>query len=233
MGPSDQDIFRFPRQEEVFFCLVDIEQRAQPDQVPCLFDQVLPKLNRTDRAGFSFVQGKFFLGNYGLAIGTTMRDMDANEYTHFARYAFLKAKALEIVSDHTHHVNVARAPSDSAQAAVLLDTQKVKLIQEAANILIERMASPPTIPELAREVGMSETALKKGFKMLFRQTVRQYLRVKRLHRALFLLENSEDPISEVAHQVGYRHNGYFAKQFQQQFGLSPRQVLQNRRQSPK
>ena len=96
-------------------------------------------------------------------------------------------------------------------------------IREAASLLEADLADPPTLPELARRAGLSETSLKRGFRRLFGQTVFGHLRTRRMQRARALLESGECTVLEAASRVGYSNPSNFSAAFRREFGLNPKQ----------
>ncbi|MFE6076651.1 hypothetical protein ACFVQB_19470 [Paenibacillus sp. NPDC057886] len=61
----------------------------------------------------------------------------------------------------------------------------------------KRMEPPPSLLELSRLVGISDSKLKSGFKELFGTTVFGYLKEKRLDKARELLEMSKYLIAQM------------------------------------
>jgi AraC-like DNA-binding protein len=96
-------------------------------------------------------------------------------------------------------------------------------IRVAAGKLQEYLDQPPSLAELAREVGLSETTLKRGFRQVFGTTVFGYLREKRMEHARALLASGRATVIEAAALVGYSNPSNFAAAFRQQFGLNPKE----------
>ena len=94
-------------------------------------------------------------------------------------------------------------------------------LQAARALLEQQVSSPPTIRQLARSVGMSETNLKRGFKELFGETVYDCSLRCRMQRARVLLRQGQTSVAQVAAEVGYSHSNSFAAAFRRQFGISP------------
>lgn len=94
-------------------------------------------------------------------------------------------------------------------------------IRSAADTLVRRMDDPPSLPELARLVQLSEFKLKVGFKELYGTTVFGYLRERRMERALQLLEQEKISIYEASLMTGYSNPSHFAAVFRDKFGLNP------------
>lgn len=105
-------------------------------------------------------------------------------------------------------------------------------IQEV-NAVIERRLTDGTfsVDELAREVGVSRTALFTKIKALVGMTPNDFIRLVRLKRAAALLAQGNLPVSEVCWQVGFSSTSYFSKSFQAQFGVTPTEFKQGKRAS--
>jgi AraC-like DNA-binding protein len=99
----------------------------------------------------------------------------------------------------------------------------------AKEILTNQLEHPPLLSELAKQVGVSDRTLQRGFKSLFNITVVGYLKQQRLFQAERLLRRGTHSVTEVANQVGYGHLGHFAAAFRQQFGITPQACLAGRR----
>ncbi|MDP3073864.1 MAG: AraC family transcriptional regulator [Opitutaceae bacterium] len=95
-------------------------------------------------------------------------------------------------------------------------------IHAAAEILKRRLENPPALPALAREVGLSETTLKRGFRQVFSTTPFAYLRARRMEHAHALLAAGEATVLEAAAMVGYSNPSNFAAAFRLQFGVNPK-----------
>ncbi len=98
-------------------------------------------------------------------------------------------------------------------------------LEQAAHIMTVQMAEPPSLPKLAKMIGMNEHKLKVSFKGRYGVTVFAYLKERRLEHALELLIMGELNVYETALAVGYSNPGHFAEIFKQRYGFAPKQVL--------
>lgn len=105
---------------------------------------------------------------------------------------------------------------------------RIARLYKARQIIMANLLDPPTLAEIAREVGTNTTTLSKEFQALFGFSVMAYAREQRLQRARRMLEKSEKPINVIAHDVGYRHDSDFVTAFKRRFGLTPRSYRQSR-----
>lgn len=97
----------------------------------------------------------------------------------------------------------------------------------ARHIVITQHSPPPLISEIARRVGMSETKLKRTFKVRFGTTIFDMGLDARMRHALELLRCKHMPVSRVALSVGYSHQTSFASAFKKHFGFLPRAARQD------
>jgi AraC-like DNA-binding protein len=102
-------------------------------------------------------------------------------------------------------------------------------IRRARTILGMEYANPPPIPELARQLGLSETRLKSGFKAMHGTTLRQYCIDKRIEAARFLLKENRHTISEIGTIVGYEDHSAFTRAFRRHCGFTPREWRRSQR----
>lgn len=74
---------------------------------------------------------------------------------------------------------------------------------------------------IAKQVGISGRQLARLFQAEFRLSPAAYLRQARLRYAKWLLQNSQETITEVALRTGFCDCSHFVRQFQQEFGVAP------------
>lgn len=94
-------------------------------------------------------------------------------------------------------------------------------IRKARDILISNSASPPTIPQLARQVGINELKLKTGFKKLYSDTIYNYLSSYRMEKAKYMLQSENKSVTEAAVEAGYSSFSKFSNAFRKKFGVNP------------
>lgn len=97
-----------------------------------------------------------------------------------------------------------------------------EVIHRATTILNREYANPPTLSQLARHLGISETQLKGGFKSLYGTTIRQYVIARRIEAARLLLNENRHSISEIAEIVGYQDPSAFSRAFRRLNGCTPK-----------
>lgn len=95
-------------------------------------------------------------------------------------------------------------------------------IHYAREILQRNFDNPPSLLNLAHQVGLNDYKLKLGFRQVFQTTVFGYLQSYRMEKARQLIAEGDLSIGQVARAVGYSHAGYFAAAFKRKFGIKPK-----------
>lgn len=91
----------------------------------------------------------------------------------------------------------------------------------AKNYIISNLDRPLTIPLISAEVGTNQCYLKKGFKEIYNQTIFEFIQENRMIKAKYMLEKSQQNITEVAFNVGYSSLSSFSQAYKNYFGVSP------------
>ncbi|MCB9298786.1 MAG: response regulator [Lewinellaceae bacterium] len=92
--------------------------------------------------------------------------------------------------------------------------------------LIEANLSDPDfhINQLCEKIGMSRAFFYKKFKALSSQSIADFIRRVRLHKARQLLETTGLNVSQVAIDVGFKNLSTFSRNFTREFGVNPREI---------
>ena len=86
----------------------------------------------------------------------------------------------------------------------------------------EELGSPGlSIDQLAREVGLTPTQMRKLFRRETQAGPKQYLQQLRLRRAARLLRHSAKTVKEIAFECGFATDNYFHLVFRQAFDATP------------
>jgi AraC-like DNA-binding protein len=115
--------------------------------------------------------------------------------------------------------------------AINLEPERRDRIYHAREILLQNLAHPLSLGELARQAGLNECTLKREFRQVFGKTVFSYLHDYRLEQARQLLETEDINTTEVSRLVGFANRGYFAAAFRDKFGLNPKEYKKQRKNS--
>jgi len=115
------------------------------------------------------------------------------------------------------------ADSNGADAGEAADQKGLLFVYRAIDILLDQMADPPALVELAHRVGTNQARLGRAFQTHLGMSTFEYLREQRLVRAQELLATTDRPIQQIADAVGFKRAGNFATAFRLRFGMTPRE----------
>lgn len=134
---------------------------------------------------------------------------------------YFRGKAYELLSlyfNRSEDANVEQCP-------FLVDETNVIKIRKAKDIIISRMAEPPSLQELADEIGLNLKKLKEGFKQIYGDSVFSFLFDYKMEVARKLLETGDHNVNEVGHKVGYSTSSHFIAAFKKKYGTTPKKYL--------
>ncbi len=136
---------------------------------------------------------------------------------------YLKGKIYELIGLYFNRPEEA----DIEQCPFLDDEDNVKKIKLAKEVVIQRMAEPPSLNALADEVGLSLKKLKEGFKEIYGDTVFSFLFDYKMDYARKLLEKGQHNVNEAGLAVGYSTASHFIAAFKKKFGTTPKKYIQS------
>jgi AraC-like DNA-binding protein len=148
-----------------------------------------------------------------------LEDLRRCEHEGFARTLFVRAKGFEILCHILRMLEI-----DESLSGADASSATSKGVLRAQQILKQRFVSPPSLDDLAKEVGVSRSGLCAGFRQIVGKSIFGYIQELRMERALELLTDRIEPITEVAYAVGYSHQSSFTVAVQRRFGMSPSEL---------
>ncbi|AYN66192.1 AraC family transcriptional regulator [Euzebyella marina] len=134
---------------------------------------------------------------------------------------YIKGKVYELISLYFNKSDDA----DIEQCPFLVDEDNVRRIRKAKEIIISRMAEPPTLNELSDEIGLSLKKLKEGFKQIYGDSVYSFLFDYKMEYARKMLETGQHNVNEVGLKVGYSTASHFIAAFKKKYGTTPKKYL--------
>jgi AraC family transcriptional regulator, transcriptional activator of the genes for pyochelin and ferripyochelin receptors len=137
------------------------------------------------------------------------------------RDLYVKGKVYELLSLHFQK----EENTDGEYCPFLVDEQNVLKIRKAKEIIISRMAEPPSLQELSTEIGLNLKKLKEGFKQIYGDTVYSFLFDYKMEHSRKLLESNQFNVNEVGLQVGYSTASHFIAAFKKKFGTTPKKYV--------
>lgn len=126
----------------------------------------------------------------------------------------IEAKVLELVAMQLHSSMRTNANMDK-------HVQNRDLFEAVQQHLDETFLHDHSLKGIARQFGINEFYLKKGFKENTGTTVFDYLLSKRLEHGLLLLQTTDQTIAEIASTIGYKYPNHFSSAFKKKFESNP------------
>ncbi len=157
-------------------------------------------------------------GQISPSIQIVLQQIQNCPYQGSLRHLYLEGKTLELLALYFEQTYLGKPVYNGSPA---LRSQDIERIHYAKEILNSNMENPPSLLELAKQVGINDFKLKKGFREVTGNTVFGYLREQRMDKARLLLEEGKMNVTEVAFEVGYQHLSHFASLFKKRFGVYP------------
>jgi AraC-like DNA-binding protein len=138
---------------------------------------------------------------------------------------FIESKSLELLLCILHTLSEFKSPCDNCK--FLNQPLEKEKIMQAREIILQNINQPPTIPELARQIGINQCYLKKGFKEMFKSTIYEFVIGQRMQKAKMLLSMNQQTVSQIAEEIGYSNTSNFSNAFKKYTGLYPSELSRN------
>lgn len=98
-------------------------------------------------------------------------------------------------------------------------------ISKAINYINLNFDSSISLSTIANNIGLNPSHLSRQFKKEVNMSITEFINRKKIEEAKFLIEQSENSITEIAFMVGFENHNYFYSIFKQITGLTPRGYL--------
>lgn len=210
-----------PANEPLTINILEVNREEYIEKIDCNLD-TLPKPLPGIFRGTSSQPVFIYTGAYSLYIAESIDEINCSKLVGLPRRTYLESKALELFSQQMQQYE---DDLKSGKKRQVFRKIEVDLILEAKDILVNNLQNPPTISELARQTGLNEQKLKKGFKLLLDTTINKFLLNERMELAKVLLAEGSKSIKEIAATIGFANHGYFTSRFKEKFGVLPSDYL--------
>ncbi|TYP73971.1 AraC family transcriptional regulator [Paenibacillus methanolicus] len=209
--------------------LIEELMLGRMSQVKQLFADIID-----DATNYSYMSFQLAITRLSFALQNTLRAMNQ----HHAADGELAVPSLHLyTNDRVQSLEELKANYMTLFAAVgkrLEDRKRSRNddLPDRIKALIEsRYADPDlSLDMLSEELGLSATYLGRIFKQHTYQTILGYINEVRMNRVRTLLEETNDPVGEIAERAGFANNPYFYKAFKKYNGVTPAEYRKNSRQ---
>ncbi|MDF3834954.1 DNA-binding response regulator [Cupriavidus basilensis] len=103
------------------------------------------------------------------------------------------------------------------------------LVRAARRYLSAKLSDPPTLPDLARALGVDKRRISSAFQRNLGVTVFEYIRLERMKKARHLLARTSLSIAAIAEEVGFTSTANFSTAFRDHMGVPPSAFRNNQR----
>ncbi len=100
----------------------------------------------------------------------------------------------------------------------------IKVMNEAKEMMLSDLKVPFSIHTIARAVGTNENYLKKYFKLMFGQTIFNFLQSHKMQLAKQMLLEKKLPIGQISADLGYKNPSNFSANFYKYYGYLPKRI---------
>lgn len=169
----------------------------------------------------------FCTGTTTIAMQSILQQILNCPYEGLTKRMYLEGKVLELMALQFAQLLMDEKPHGSSDTRLRLN--EIDRIHQAQMLLGQNLDSPPSVLELARQVGLNRRKLNEGFRHVLGTTPFGYVRDRRLEQAQQLLSDPDISVEQVAVRVGYANRGNFAAAFHKKFGINPKAFQLQRR----
>ncbi|MDL5511102.1 AraC family transcriptional regulator [Arenibacter sp. M-2] len=143
--------------------------------------------------------------------------LNYNIFSGSLQQLFIETKAAELLLLQVQSFN-------NNDGNLKLRSRDIDCLYDVRTYIEQNYATSFSIVDLAQQVGINQTKLKKGFKELFGTTIFGYLRDYRMTKAKHMLLDEKLYVGEVADRIGYRHPHHFTAAFKRKYGVLPSEL---------
>lgn len=155
------------------------------------------------------------------AIAVVLSQMISYNLHPTIKKLYIKGKVYELISLYFNK----NKDADVEQCPFLVDEDNVKRIRRAKEIVIANMTEPPSLTDLAKEVGLSLKRLKEGFKQIYGDSVYSFLFDYKMEYARRLLDSGQYNVNEIGLRIGYSTSSHFIAAFRKKYGTTPKKYM--------
>lgn len=171
------------------------------------------------------IEGKkmfFHRGFYSLVIHNIIVSLLEGKETEIADIFFKKGKSYEMLA-----LQWDQFYQDKSKLALnrKINLGDFTLLEDIINYVEDNIDQAITLKSVETEFSISEKRIQLIFKSGYQSTFNAYLQNLRLKKAIELLKDPTNNITDVVYSVGLTNKSYFSKIFKEKFGISPSQFV--------
>jgi len=157
-------------------------------------------------------------GNYNLKIADQIKQLQESYESGIVRTLSIEGQLNLILAmqmlEHNNYENDLALPES-------LSKEDIKKIHNLSGFIIDNISDTLSVQSLATKAGMSPKKLQLGFRVLYSKSVNEYIRQLKLEISRDYIKNTDDSISEIVYNIGFKSRSYFSKIFSERYGILP------------
>lgn len=162
-------------------------------------------------------------GYYSLALAEVFEQINNFDDNYFLRTIFMISSGYQLLGNQIAQYQDDLNNEDNRH---ILRQYEVSKVRDAVQFIQQNIEKTNTINDICKEVGLTETKLQEGFKILYGSTINNYINDIRLNLASQLLRSTNFNISEIVYKVGLTSRSYFSKIFKEEYQMTPTEYRQ-------
>lgn len=181
-----------------------------------LFGSFLEKMETGDTPGFYIEPGSLL--DY-----RTVTELHSHTFSGSKGTLYLKARTMTLISDLLNHL-LGTESKDPGEGNVL-HHDKLLMVEKMLEDHYEK--DLPSIEFIAKQTALSESTLKRHFKLMFGKSIYECYLEKKMEYAKKLLLEKPVTVKEVAYRLGYEKTSNFIHIFKKFHSCSPGYLKKN------
>ncbi|PHQ55887.1 MAG: AraC family transcriptional regulator [Lutibacter sp.] len=153
------------------------------------------------------------------SIKLILNQLTTKQTNETLRPIFIKGKIYELLSYYFS----TSSENENEACPYIANEETIGKIKHAKEIIIEEMNNPPSLSELAKEVGLNIKKLKTDFKDFYGVPVFTFLLNFKMELAKNLLLEQQLNVNEISSHLGYSTSSHFIAAFKRKHGITPKQ----------
>ena len=153
------------------------------------------------------------------SIKLILNQLRTKQTNDLLRPIYIKGKVYELLSFYFSQ----SSEKETENCPYISNEETASKIKQAKQLIISNMNNPPSLTDLAKEVGLNIKKLKTAFKEIYGVPVFTFLLNHKMELAKTLLQEQQLNVNEIASHLGYSASSHFIAAFKSKFGITPKQ----------
>jgi len=214
-------ILKFRDSQKTKICSIEIDRNVflpKLEKLPTNYSAKLSEVLMDNHGSKKF----YHKGAYSLVIHNIITELLEGRETELADIFYKKGKCYEMLA-----LQWDQFYKDKSKLALnrKINFTDFKLLEQMTQYIEKNIREAITMKTFEKQFATNEKRVQFLFKMGYHTTFNSYLQNIRLERAIELLKDPTNNISDVVYSIGLTNKSYFSKIFKEKFGTTPSQFI--------